>query len=167
MLCLKSPRQHQQVLHGQRTAGRFGQGLEAPLESLADPMAEAAVALGTILGDQIEDGLQHLPGRLLAQQAEVALHLAEQGQHQLIGFRLQSMQCLTGVLVGIQILQGRCAQPLAPMAATSAAKSVAATSIPCPRTKRAKRRTTIFSPSLPEVCLTRSSTLSEVSLMKG
>jgi small subunit ribosomal protein S16 len=51
------------------------------------------------------------------------------------------------------------------MAATSAAKSSLSTSMPSPRLKRTKRRTWMFSPTLPATCFTISSTVTPLSLM--
>ena len=51
------------------------------------------------------------------------------------------------------------------MAATSAAKSIFSTSMPSPRLKRTKRRTWMFSPTLPATCFTISSTVRLLSLM--
>ena len=53
------------------------------------------------------------------------------------------------------------------MAATSAAKSDFSTSMPSPRVKRVKRRTWMFSPTLPATCFTISATVTALSLMKG
>ena len=166
-------RQAHQLLHREQGIAALHQGLKAALERLAALRWQLAVALGSHLGGQMKTGLLHRVQQAFAEHLQVQGQIAVELRGELLLLRQQQVELALGLLqgpgVGIQGSGLADAMPhqAACMAATSAAKSIFSTSMPSPRLKRTKRRTWMFSPTLPATCFTISSTVMPLSLMKA
>ena len=118
------------------------------------------------LGDQMKTGLPHRLQQTITQHLQIEGQVSIQLRMSLGQFGVQGGEPRLHSFLGGRIRHGlRSDQAAPPMAATSAAKSIFSTSMPSPRLKRTKRRTWMFSPTLPATCFTSSSTVMLLSLM--
>lgn len=161
--------QMDQLLHREQAAAAVDQSNDALVEFSPPRRRQGAVATGMDLGDQMKAGLIYAAGQNRTQNLLVQSQLAIE-----IGTRLMELAPdrlkipLRGGPAGggtHRIPEGARAAQALPIAATSAAKSLLATSMPSPRVKRLKRRTWMFSPVLPAACFTSSATVIAVSRM--
>ena len=161
--------QMDQLLHREQAAAAIDQSNDALVQFSPPRRRQGAVATGMDLGDEKKAGLIDAARQNRTQDLLVKSQLAvEIGavDTQLAPDRLKIP--LGGGPAGggtHRIPEGARAAQALPIAATSAAKSVWATSMPSPRVKRLKRRTWMFSPVLPAACFTSSATVIAVSRM--
>jgi hypothetical protein len=167
-----------QLLHREHAAAAVHQLAEPPMQVSPLFRGQLAVTLGVIAGGQMKAGLLNGVQQALSKHLEVerkiavergiaALQLRLEGA-ELLAHGLDEIDVLDGINLDVILLRGKIGpegQDAPPMAATSAAKSIFSTSMPSPRLKRTKRRTWMFSPTLPATCFTSSATLIELSLM--
>lgn len=164
-----------QLLHGQQAGGPPHENGAARMQAAAAIRRQFAVPLRVIPSGEVEAGLFDRTRKHVAQNLQIEGQVAVApgiGVTQqvtsvikLASHLLEAVQRGVARALGKIRADGSGAQTAPPMAATSAAKSADSTSIPSPRLKRTKRRTWMFSPTLPATCLTISETVMAVSLM--